>query len=276
MTRNSKISVGLSVMAVVGVVATAFFSAKNSKKFYHVRGLKAAEKWDDLTDEEFEEVKDEPFDSILTKKDEVIIFGKTFWPTLVAGGITIGCIVGAQVLDIREIMGLSAGLAAITYKFNDMKNYIHEKYPDKYDEVMKHVNGEAAKRAIEKEMPYKEESYDGKKRYYFPKSDQIVFMRPEDLIKVQGFISSIFGTRLDIHINEILDYIHQDLGYKDVHLCDTDYIWEFIEDDETMFVEAYHFPNIELEYDDILDDDGESIVCQVVTMSFEPRVYAVA
>lgn len=279
MTRSSKVSIGLSVLACIGVGVTAFLSVKRVPKYKELYSEAEYEKDQKLSDEEYDKMKEEQglteetIDDFkyLSKKEEAVIFAKAYWPAVVSGTITCGLIVGAQILDIREIMGLTAGLAAVTYKFNDIENYIHEKFPDQYEEVMKHVNGEAAKRAIEKSPKKKKETYDGRNRYYFPLSDQVVFMKPEDLIKVQGYISSVFGTRLEIHINEILDYIHQDLGYKDVHLCDMDYIWEFAEDDETLSVETYNFPNIELEYDDILDDDGQSIVCQVITLSLDPR-----
>lgn len=271
--RKRDISAGLSALACLGVGVTAFLSAKRTGKYKYIRYEIASKKWNDMDEDEFYERKDDTFYSVLTKKDKAIIFGKSHWPTLVSGFLTCGCIVGAQILDIEELVALGGVAAAATCKYNDAMNYIREKYPDEYAEVKRYVDGEAAKRAIKKKPEYKEETYDGRKRYYFPKSDQVVFMKPEDLIAVQGFISSTFGTRLEVHINEILDFIHQDLGYKDVHLCDTDYIWEFTEDDETLSVETYNFPNIELEYDDILDDDGESIVCQVVTLSIEPRVY---
>lgn len=157
MTRNSKISVGLSVLAVVGVGLTAFFSAKNSKNYEHLKKLKCAEKWDDLTEEEYEKVQDEPYESIITKKEKAIIFGKAYWPTLVTGSITVGCIVGAQVIDIREILGLSAGLAAITYKYDDMKRYLQEKYPEQFKDVQNYVNRQAGRRAMEQEpVRYKE------------------------------------------------------------------------------------------------------------------------
>jgi hypothetical protein len=274
MTRNTKISVGLSILAVVGVGATAFLSAKNSRNYYHVLSLTATDKWDALPDEEYEEREDEPWDAILTKKDKAIIFGKTFWPTLVAGSLTAACIVGAQVIDIREILGLSAGLAAVTCKYNDINKFLQEKYPEQYKEAKRYADGEAARRAIE-EKPKKEEYYDGRKRYYFPLSDQIVYMKPEDMIKVQGFIGATIGTQMEIILNEILDYIHYDLGYKDVHISDKDYLWVFGEDT----VEPEDFPRIELEYDDIYDEgDTERVVsklCQVVHLSREPDNYEV-
>ena len=258
MTKNSKVSVGLSILACIGVGVTAFLATKNDKKF-SASLEEARSKKHSANDE-------------LTKKEEIIIFGKSFWPTLTSGAVTCGCIIGAQVLDIKEIAAMGGLLAAATYKYNDAMNYIHDKYPDEYDEIKSYVNNEAYKRKLEDSPKYSiEETYDGRKRYYFPLSDQIVYMKPEDLIKVQSYISSQFGTKLEVTLNEILDYIHYDLGYKDVHTNRADYIWEFEEDDETCMVETYHFPELELEYDDILDDSGEYVVCQVVSLNKVPK-----
>lgn len=254
--NKNKASIILSGISILGVATTGFLAAKRSElqKILKNEALKK--------------------NSNLTKKDEFIIFVKAQWPALLSGSATSACIIGAQVLDMKEIAAVSSIAMAATYKYNDAMNYIKEKYPDTYKEVKSYVNSESAKRAIESNPKVKEEAYDGKKRYYFPLSDQIVYMKPEDLIKVQSYISSTFGTKLEVYINEILDFIHQDLGYKDVHLCNTNYIWEFMEDDETMAVETYNFPSIELEYDDILDNDGSTVVCQVITMSFEPSNYS--
>lgn len=250
--------------ACVGVAVTAVMAAKDRDK--HIDNLE--EKY-----EEMEKDPDDTADRDLTKKEQAIIFAKSYWRTGLSMAVTFGLMILSHRSMAKELAATAAALGVMGTKYKEITKTLKEKYPKQYDQVMKMINQKNAQRKISEKPLKKEETYDGRQRYYFPYSDQIVYMKPEDLIKVQAHISSIFGTRLEIHINEILDYIHIDLGYKDVHLCDTDYIWEFTEDDETMAVETYNFPNIELEYDDILDDDGESIVCQVVTMSFEPTIY---
>lgn len=88
-------------------------------------------------------------------------------------------------------------------------------------------------------------------------------MKPEDLVKVQGFISASMGTEMQVTLNEILDFIHYNLGYKDVHISDKDYIWEFDGDE---VVDYDSFPQIEIDYDDILDDNT-LVTCQVIQLS---------
>lgn len=229
MTKKSKVSIALTVLGVIGVGVTAYLSAKGAKK-----------------------------------KEPSI---KNYIPAIVSGTVTAGCIVGAQALSIKEIAAITAAGSAIAVKYEDLKNYISKEYPNEYKAIMGHVDKEAAKRAIEK-SPHKEESYDGRQRYYFPLSDQIVYMKPEDWGSVQWYMSSILGTEMEVHLNDILDFINFNLGYKDVHICDKDYVWEFGED--TVGIDD--FPRIDTEdFDDVLDDDGEVVVCKIVRASIEPR-----
>lgn len=266
MTRNSKVSIGLSVLACIGVGVTAFLSAKRTKAHKDIRHETALKKWESMNNAEFDKKKDDDYYSVLTKKDEAIIFVKSQWPALVSGAVTCGCIVGAQVLDITEIAAIGGVAAAATYKYNDAMNYIREKYPDEYEEVKRYINGEAAKRAIAEEPKKKQESYDGRQRYYLPLSEQLVYLYPEDVARIQWFINATIGTEMEVHINDILDFIRYDLGYKDVHLCRTDYIWQFGED----CVGREDFPEIVISYDDVPDETGEKIACKVISITPDP------
>ena len=81
-------------------------------------------------------------------------------------------------------------------------------------------------------------------------------------------MSRTIGTEMELYLNDILDYIHIELGYKDVHISDVDYKWSFPEDS----VGDVDFPQIMFEYDDVLDEDKSYVVCQVVTTSYDPEV----
>lgn len=239
MTKRSKISIALSIAAIFGVGVTAALAAKGAKK-----------------------------------KEPTI---KNYIPAIVSGTVTAGCIVGSQVLSFKEIAAITAAGSAIAVKYEDLKNYISKEYPDEYKAIMSHVDNKAAVRAIERN-PHKEESYDGRQRYYFPLSDQIVYMKPEDWLKVQWYFSSVISTEMEVHLNDILDYIHHDLGYKDVHICSKDYAWgldEYPDDiDDAYDVRNYsdRFPRIDTdEFDDILDDDGETVVCRIVKATVDPH-----
>ena len=266
MTTNSKVSVGLSILAVIGVGITAYLAHKRSYIYDEKKQDVISKKWNDMNDEEFEENKDKNGDELLSNKDRAVIFLQSEWPTLLSGTVTTACIAGAQILDLKDIIGLSAGLAAVTYKYNDAMNYIQNNFPEQYKSVKKFVDGEAAKRAIANEKPHKEETYDGRQRYYLPLSEQIVYLYPEDLVKIQWFINATIGTEMEIHINDILDFIRYNLNCKDVHLCRKDYIWQFGED----CVGIDNFPEITIDWDDVPDEDGIKVTCKVLRLSYEP------
>lgn len=273
--------------AIVGVAVTAVLATKDKEKHYENTETAIADKDMELGDEEivqmlkdqeytpediedFEENNELPEDfEYLNKKDRFIIFAKSYWRTGLAMLVTIGLMVFSHVSMIKEMAAVSAALGVLGTKYKDLQEYLKKNYPEQYKEIMRKLDRKNARKKISEEGLKKEESYDGRKRYYFPKSDQIVYMRPEDFVSIQGFMSRTIGISMEVHLNEILDYIHYDLGYKDVHISDVDYKWEFPKD----CVDDVDFPQIIFEYDDVLDEETKSyVVCQVVQVSYEPEV----
>lgn len=231
MNKRSKVSVALSAIAIFGVGVTAALAAKGAKK-----------------------------------KEPSI---KNYIPAIVSGTATAACIVGAQTLSLSEIAAITAAGSAIAVKYEDLKNYISDKYPEVYKEANNYVNERVARRQIEADPTKKEETYDGKTRYFFPFLDQIVYMKPDDVVKVQGFILARLGSKGVCSANEVADYIHQDLGYKDVHLIKKDKFWELIPYGDREVTE-YDFPILMPDFEDILDDNGELVPCKVMAPSIEP------
>lgn len=267
--------------AAVGVAVTAVMAAKDTKKHEKAISDKAMDIYMNASEEvvedehylAFEEGDDydnEFYDKYTTKKERAIIFAKSYWRTGMAMAVTFGLMIFSHVSMAKELTATAAALGLVSTKYKDLQSYLKENYPEQYDEIMRRLNRKKARGKISEKKLVKEESYDGRKRYYFPKSEQIVYMRPEDLIKVQGFMSRTIGTNMELYLNEILDYIHYDLGYKDVHISPLDYKWEFGEDT----VEDVDFPQITLEFDDVLDKDGGYVVCQVVNTHYEPAMVA--
>lgn len=272
--------------AMIGVGITAVMASRDAKSLDEALEIAEYDKDQELTnaqviemfkeqgisEEEIQEFKD--YDVIpegfeyLTKKEKAIIFAKNYWRTGLAMAVTFALMIFSHVSMAKEIAVATAALGALSTKYKDLKSYLKEKYPEQYEEIMKRLNRENARKKISETGFKKEESYDGRKRYYFPLSDQIVFMKPEDMVKVQGYMSRTIGTEMELYLNDILDYIHNDLGYKDVHISDVDYKWSFPEDS----VGDVDFPQILFEYDDVLDEDKSYVVCQVVTTSFDPEV----
>lgn len=273
--------------AIIGVAVTAVLATKDKEKHYENTETAIADKDMELGDEEivqmlkdqeytpediedFEENNELPEDfEYLNKKERFIIFAKSYWRTGLAMLVTIGLMVFSHVSMIKEMAAVSAALGVLGTKYKDLQEYLKKNYPEQYKEIMRKLDRKNARKKISEEGLKKEETYDGRKRYYFPKSDQIVYMKPEDFVSIQGFMSRTIGTSMEVYLNEILDYIHYNLGYKDVHLSDVDYVWAFPEDS----VDEVDFPQIIFEYDDVLDEETKSyVVCQVVQISYEPEV----
>ncbi|MBO7450432.1 MAG: hypothetical protein J6U54_08680 [Clostridiales bacterium] len=272
--------------AMIGVGITAVMASRDAKSLDEALEIAEYDKDQELTDtqviemfkeqgiseEEIQEFKDydvipEEFE-YLTKKEKAIIFAKNYWRTGLVMAVTFALMIFSHVSMAKEIAVATAALGALSTKYKDLKSYLKEKYPEQYEEIMRRLNRENARKKISETGFKKEESYDGRKRYYFPLSDQIVFMKPEDMVKVQGYMSRTIGTEMELYLNDILDYIHIELGYKDVHISDVDYKWSFPEDS----VGDVDFPQIMFEYDDVLDEDKSYVVCQVVTTSYDPEV----
>lgn len=269
MTRKSKYSVIFSALAIAGVGLTGFLSAKCKPKYDENIYDMAKEKWDVMDDEEFEERKNDEFFSVLDKKDYILIGAKSYSPAIGSGAATILSIIFAEKINLSEIAMLGTALAGIKLKYKDAMNFLKREYPEQYKQVKKFVDIEEAKRAIKKDKKIVEETYDGRKRYYFPYSKQVVYMKPEDFVDVQRFIDGkmSLGADSSVSLNEILDYINQDLKYKDVHLSRIDYIWNF---DGMDVLTEDSLPHVDVtEYDDV-DLDGETITCRIAKITPTP------
>lgn len=260
--------------AAVGVVATAVLAAKDARKYDENIDKAELERDLALSDEEVEQmmkeqgIDDVSFIEYLNKKEKAIIFAKSYWRTGLSMAVTFALMIFSHVSMAKELAATMAALGAIGAKYKDLQAYLKENYPEQYKELMRKLDRKNARERISEKPLKKEETYDGRKRYYFPISDQIVFLKEEDWPKIQHFIDSKLGTDMECYLNEVLDYIHYDLNYKDVHISDVEYKWEFGED--TVCQED--FPSIIFEYDDVLDDDSSVVVCQVVRTSIEPEL----
>ena len=186
--------------AMIGVGITAVMASRDAKSLDEALEIAEYDKDQELTDtqviemfkeqgiseEEIQEFKDydvipEEFE-YLTKKEKAIIFAKNYWRTGLVMAVTFALMIFSHVSMAKEIAVATAALGALSTKYKDLKSYLKEKYPEQYEEIMRRLNRENARKKISETGFKKEESYDGRKRYYFPLSDQIVFMKPEDMV----------------------------------------------------------------------------------------------
>lgn len=177
MTKKSKISVALTVLAGLGVVSTAFLSAF-----------------------ETERKKETPEDA--DWKEKTVIFVKNYKFTIISGAITEGALVTSEVLDIQEIVALSGLVAVGAKKMKDLTEYLEENHPDILEEARKVTTEKEIKEGFAKE-----ETYDGRYRMYDPISQQDFYSKvsPNEMaLECSNFINSGL---LNDHIVSIYDYV---------------------------------------------------------------------
>lgn len=211
MTKKGKISIALTVLGGVGVALTAYFAAKDSRKYDVIKSEAEYKKDKELTDEEFAEIMEEQECSnpsevnYFTKKEQAIIFFKGYWRTLLVGSATIGCNVAAQVIDLKEIAVLTGTVGYLASQYKRLDRKFQDMFPEEYKAVRKAMTEDAIK---EKEDNYiSEGTYDGRYAIYEPitRTDGYSKLEPEKLaLECTNFINSGL---LNDQVVSLFDYI---------------------------------------------------------------------
>lgn len=243
MTKKSKISVALSVLAGIGVVSTAFLSA-------------------------FETDRRKPVPDDATKKDKVIIFFKNYKFTIISGVITEVALVTSEVLDIQEIAALSGLVAVGAAKMKSLTDYLEENHPDILEEVRKVT----AEKDI-KEGFNKEETYDGRYKMYEPITQQTFFSKipPKEMaLECTNFINSSLLNDQIVSIYDYIDNIKKISGDKSIVLRPWMHKGGWCLEDETFDYNSSFNPDgysvrVEAEPFDIKDGE-DSYVAHSLTM----------
>lgn len=135
----------LAIAAGVGVIATAILAARERKEAderiqvaKEDKAMAEAEEKGDLTPD---------FDHVhLTVWETIKAAAPAYKGAILVGTLTIGAIVGSQILSLRQIGDLAAA-----YNVSQMVNDRYEKYTDKYSDKVKEVLGEEKESEIRKE-----------------------------------------------------------------------------------------------------------------------------
>lgn len=139
--RNS--STILSYTAVVGVVTTTVMAVKATPKALQL----------------LEEAKEEKGEK-LTGLETIKTVATTYAPSVIAGIATIGCILGANVLNKRHQAALTSAYALLDNSYKEFKKKVDELYGE---EAGENIRGEIVK---EKYGKQEFEFEDGKRLYY--------------------------------------------------------------------------------------------------------------
>lgn len=258
MTRNTKISVGLSVLAAVGVGITALIAHKRSEVYKTKKTEKLKEK------KEGEE---------LSKKEQTIIFFESEWPTLVSGTLTVGAIAGAQVLGLKEIAALTGACTFLATKYNDLNDKLQEKFPEEYKAVKEAIVGDKLKEA-EKEKKVSV-TKDGKELYFEPVSQQFFEADPSAILDAERTLADIVNDDGLATISDLLSIFkiydksiqlmpwHETLGWSpfDDTFCDAA---------RSAYSGNSSFVRINPITKWITTENGEQIKCNVITYNVDP------
>lgn len=118
----------LTSLGGVGVVTTAIFAAKATPKATKL----------------IEEAENEK-GAMLSKWEKVKVTGKVYIPTAVSGVATIGCIIGANMLNKRQQASLVSAYALIDNSYKQYKQKVIELYgKDTHEEIMDAIAAEKA------------------------------------------------------------------------------------------------------------------------------------
>ena len=156
--KNSPII--LACVAVGGVAITAYLAAKAVPKAIRaiedeevVREAAAderASKESEVLNKDYREVYDDVYEPI-TKKDKFKIGFKYFIPTVVVGGITVGCIIGSERINFVRQAAMAASYEAMRAAYDDYRDHVREEIGKSKAEAIDHkIHEEKTKEILEK------------------------------------------------------------------------------------------------------------------------------
>ncbi len=183
--------------AAVGVVTTAILAAKDARNYDENIEQAEFEKDSALSDEEVEQmmkeqgIDDVSFIEYLNKKEKAIIFAKSYWRTGLSMTVTFALMIFSHVSMAKELAAAVAALGVMSTKYDELKNTLKEKFPDTYDKIEKLINERniRSKLADENGNLIKEETYDGRQRYYDPWSKQVFFATEAEIKEAECTIN---------------------------------------------------------------------------------------
>lgn len=107
----------LSIIGSVGVIVTPILAVRESRK----------------ATEKIEQKKEELNTDNLTKKDLVKAVVPVYSGAIASGALSVGCIIGAQAMNAKQIAGLASMVTAGYATYYKYRNKIKEKFGPKFD-----------------------------------------------------------------------------------------------------------------------------------------------
>ena len=178
--------------AAVGVAVTAIMASKDGRK--HQTNLLSAdaEKLTELDDDqlyEYEEIEDHHPGELLNKKEKASIFAKSYWRTGMAMAVTFGLMVLSHRAMVKELAATAAALGLMSSRYKELAETLKEKYPDTYEKITDIIDQKNARKEISEKPFLKEETYDGRYRYYIPQLKKVWFATEKEFMEAREVIN---------------------------------------------------------------------------------------
>lgn len=164
--------------AAGGVVVTSIFAVKDSRK--HERNIASS------IDEKYQEIKDdfdtpeEAFESIsLSKKEQAIIFAKSYWRTGLSMAVTFGLMILSHRSMAKELAATAAALGVMGTKYKELDAELKKQAP----EIHKKVHDILDERIIRGKVATENRGKDPEENRYYEEFSGQVFFATESEIK---------------------------------------------------------------------------------------------
>lgn len=134
----------------------------------------------------------EELDEDADKKDKVICFAKNHWRTGIAILGTEALMIFSHRTMAKQLAGATAAIAVIASKKDEIEDYFRKNYPKEYKAFRESINKENIEKVF-KEHPemVKEETYDGRLRYYEPWSCQVFFATEAQIKEAECIVNEL-------------------------------------------------------------------------------------
>lgn len=183
----------LSVIAVVGVIGTSVSVGKAT--------LKASKKLQEATD-----AKQEPLNNV----EIIATIAPIYIPSIILGGSTIACILGANILNKQSQAALTSAYALANQSFKEYRNTLIELHGEEADKEIRDA-------IVGKYCNYHQtgvDEPDEKLCFYEPFSKEILHMYEKEIVDAEYHLNRNFVLRGYATLNE---------WFKFLGLPETDY-----------------------------------------------------
>ena len=222
-------------VGAIGVGATAVTAVKDTPKALRLLESAKEEKGEELT-----------------KLETIKVAGPVYIPSIILGASTIGCIVGANILNKRQQAALMSAYALLDNSYKDYKKKSQELYGDDADiQIKKSIAEDKYKEADIVVDDNKQLFYDDFSGRYFESTMEDVIWAEYELNRTV----SIYG---GVYLNDFYDFLN---------IPTTDY-GNYLGWSADSLSEMYWSSWVDFEHVKTVMDDG--LECYIIVMRYEP------